>query len=312
MTKGSLRIGCDNEKAGWISNDTSTRVKSSVKHLDLVHSIRRLKATLRTSVTFYHIFGHQDKHMSYDCLSRDAQVNVLVDHQAQSHFDTSFESDTFHSNPSFLSEGWSVVLGGVKLVDSHRTHIRHWIAKHRLRQYLYDTDRISWTTFPLIDFEPLQHYLSYQSQTFQLWFTKHWTDFCGIGSKMKIMKLWTTDLCPCCQQVPETSTTHLYICPHPSLRDLRNTLFRDILDWLLEVHTCPHLYHIIESLWKGRSPSLDRDTPFAYRRVLGTLQEIGVASMWRGFLPAGMVDLQSQHYQSWNHHRSGAKWGNNL
>ena len=108
----------------------------------------------------------------------------------------------FTPNVLFHHEGWVAKVGGVKLQDNLLPNIRNWIAKSKLRRYLFEKDHIAWNIFPMIDFEVLNQYLSVQSRVFQLWFAKHWTGFCGIGGKMKQMKLWDNVLCLCCHQVP--------------------------------------------------------------------------------------------------------------
>jgi len=130
--------------------------------------------------------------------TRSAQSNVIVDDLAQVQFDKSHEKSSFHSNVFFNHEEWSVAIGGVKLQDKILPHIRNWVAKRKLRKYLF---LIAWNMFSYIDFEVLRIYMSSQSRAFQLWYAKHWTILCGVGVKMKQMKLWDNDLCPYCQHV---------------------------------------------------------------------------------------------------------------
>ena len=124
------------------------------------------------NVTFYHIYGHQDRSTPWHLLSKDAQLNCMVDEMAQTALDAAYETDTFHQNPTFNYEGWSAAIGGVKLHDNHKMQLRDWVGKKRLREYLYQRQLIAWSIFPRINFTPLQHYLEHQSQQFQLWY-KH-------------------------------------------------------------------------------------------------------------------------------------------
>ena len=78
-------------------------------------------------MSFYHIYGHQDKNTPSSLLSREAQLNIYVDHLAQPHLDESYTTSTFHHNPIFPKEGWFMTLGGAKIVDSHREQVRNWI-----------------------------------------------------------------------------------------------------------------------------------------------------------------------------------------
>ena len=194
-------------------------------------------------------------------LSRDAQLNVLVDDRAQTYFDTSYEGNTFIPNARFHHEGWTASIGGVKLQDNIPSHIRNWIDKKKLRRHLYEKNLIAWNVLPLIDFESLRTHMSAQSRAYQLWYSKHWTSFCGIGAKMQQMKLWDNNLCPCCRQVPERSTTHIFLCPHPTMTLTRDRSFHKILDWLKEVHTAPSLLDLLTSFWHGETMQLDADCP---------------------------------------------------
>ena len=85
----------------------------------------------------------------------------------------------------FHYEGRSVKTGGVKLQDKLLPHIRNWVAKRKLRRYIFEKDLIAWNILPSIDFEPLYIYMSAQSRAFQLWYVKHLKIFYGIGVKMK-------------------------------------------------------------------------------------------------------------------------------
>ena len=214
---GSISISCDNLQAGRVSGKDSTYVAPTSKHFDLVKAIRRLLQSLTTSVSFLHIYGHQDKNTPFLLLTREAQLNLIVDNSAQATFDHAHANNSFIPNTTFFHEGWTASIGGVKLQDNIPFHIRHWIGKKKLRRYLYKKDLIAWAIFPFVDFESLHRYINSQSQAFKLLYTKHWTNFCGIGSKMKQMKLWDNDLCPCCQQVTKSTTMHLYLCPRPTL-----------------------------------------------------------------------------------------------
>ena len=97
--------------------------------MDLLKAIRRIQVDIRTKISFYHIYGHQDKITPLSSLSREAQLNVYVDRLAQTHLDESYITSTFHHNPIFPKEGWFMTLGGVKIVDGHRKQVRNWIGR---------------------------------------------------------------------------------------------------------------------------------------------------------------------------------------
>ena len=309
FTMGSIKIGCDNEKAGWISGKSNPTMSSTSKHFDLVRVICRLNYSLKTSVEFYHIYGHQDKNLPYHLLPRTAQLNVIVDDLAQDQFDKAHENSNFLPNVLFHHEGWSIKIGGVKLQDKLLPHIRNWVAKRKLREYLFEKGLIAWNIFPSVDFEILREYMTAQSRAFQLWYAKHWTNFCGIGVKMKQMKLWDNDLCPCCQQVTESTTMHLYLCPHPTVASTREKSFHSILTWLDTVHTDPSLLEILTSFWHGENLILDQDCPQCLKNMYTTMRDIGLNQIWLGLLPVGMIEYQANYYQQIGSKKSAKKWG---
>ena len=129
---------------------------------------------------------------------------------------------------------------------------------------------------------------------------------------MKAMGAWDNDLCPCCKLVPEESTTHLFLCPETSMSDKRNKLFGDIIKWLPEVDTDPLITDIITAFWHNKPLQLGVDTPYMYRQQYSKMIELGVQSMWRGFIPGGLVDIQHYYYKQIGSRRSGKRWGEQL
>ena len=107
--------------------------------------------------------------------------------------------------------------------------------------------------------------MSAQPRAFQLWYAKHWTNFCGIGVKLKEMKLWDNDLCPCCQQVIKRSMIHLYLRPHSTIA---------ILTWLETVHTDPLMLEIITAFWHGENLVLDPECSQALKSMYNILRDI--------------------------------------
>ena len=68
--KGFLKVGCDNDIAGWMSGQHKSRVSSSTRHLDLIKAIRYIQHQLKTQIEFYHLYGHQDESTNYTSLPR--------------------------------------------------------------------------------------------------------------------------------------------------------------------------------------------------------------------------------------------------
>lgn len=199
-------------------------------------------------------------------------------------------------------------VGGVTLQDSIIIAIRSWIAKHRLRRYLYEKGLSLWKMFQNLDWKPQEAYLQEQSTAFQLWFSKHCTNLYGIGSKMKVTKLWKTDLYPCCQKVREISTTHLLLCDGATISTTREKLFRDILHWLQTIDTSPTILQLLTSFGHGESPNLNSNDPTVYQDIYTMLRETDVASMWMGLLPNHLAGQQNHYYRMIGSKNNGDWW----
>ena len=132
-----------------VSGILKPTVSASSKHVDLLRAIRRLVHQLKPKVEFYHIYGNHDNSKTLDDLPQEAQLNVIVGDMTQREFDHVREHSTFTPNISFHREGWVVKVGGVKLENNLLPNIRKWIAKRKLRRYLFEKDHIAWNTFPL-------------------------------------------------------------------------------------------------------------------------------------------------------------------
>ena len=164
------------------------KVQITNKHMDLVKAIRKMKMLLRTTVNIQHIYGHQDETISYSLLTREAQLNVQVDEQAQEALNDVCEEQKFVNQPVFQQEGYQLWVNNEKIHCNFRKELRRYIGKINLRQYLYEKKLIAWNIFTDVDWELLDKFMSKQTREFKLWFTKHVTNFCGIGKMMKRMK----------------------------------------------------------------------------------------------------------------------------
>ena len=96
------------------------------------------------------------------------------------------------------------------------------------------------------------------------------------------MKLWDNDLCPCCRQVSEQSTTHLFYCPHPTMNLTRDRYFHQILDWLKEVDTDPLLLELLTPFWHEKEVTLDEDCPPMLHNIYQNIRDIGLYQIWIG------------------------------
>ena len=79
IDSGSLKVGCDNEKALFLTSKKSQHVPQTKKHADILRAIRKVRCTIPINLIFEHIRGHQDETIPLESLDRPAQLNVECD-----------------------------------------------------------------------------------------------------------------------------------------------------------------------------------------------------------------------------------------
>ena len=108
-------------------DDEKVQIKN--KHIDLVKAIRKMRKLLNTEISIIHIYGHQDKKTPYHMLTREAQLNVQVDKQAQDALDEAFENQRFVKQPVFVQEGFQLWLEEEKIHCDFRKELRTYMEK---------------------------------------------------------------------------------------------------------------------------------------------------------------------------------------
>ena len=93
---------------------------------------------IKTELNIQHIYGHQDETIPFCKLSREAQLNVQVDKQAQEALDKAYENQSFVKQPIFYQEGFQLWLNNEKIICNFRKELKRYIGKINLRQYLYE------------------------------------------------------------------------------------------------------------------------------------------------------------------------------
>ena len=176
-------------------------------------------------------------------------------------FSVSIIENEFIRQPSFQAEWWVVWLGGMKIQDKVGYHIKDWVARKYLREYYYKRGLIAWTVFAHIDCTPLGDYLSIQTQTLKLWITKHWSNFCGIGVKLKNMRLWDVPVVR--KHLNAAPFIYTFVTTQSSLPQ-ENWVSNKYWIGLKKVNTDPLLLGLITTFWHGQSPCLELNYSSVY------------------------------------------------
>jgi hypothetical protein len=68
-------VGCDNLGGLNKLKERRRKIPSSAKHADILRSLRRVHASLRGTLQYKHVYGHQDKHKTWDKMTLLERLN---------------------------------------------------------------------------------------------------------------------------------------------------------------------------------------------------------------------------------------------
>ena len=123
------------------------------------------------------------------------------------------------------------------------------------------------------------------------------------------MKLWDNDIFPCCEQVSESTTMHLYLCPHSKVAIAREKSLNSILTCLETVYVDPLMLELITTLWHSGNLILDSECCQDLKPMYNTLRDIGLYQIWLCLLHTGMVEYKANYYLQIGSRKSAKKWG---
>lgn len=296
ISSGSARVGCDNEKALWLSSQLSQRVSPKRAHSDTIRAIRLVRAMIPITLRFGHVRGHQDETVLYDDLDRRAQLNIEMDILAKEYV----RAEWLHgaAAPEALPHERVVCrVAGHKVTGDVGPAIRNERSRKIMRTFLTSKGKLTTAAFDDVDWTAIEMMMDSVPQLFALWTCKHVSKFCGTNRNLVRWRRATSDRCPCCDH-PDVSedTLHQMHCPAPS----RQALFHDDLDtfrrWLETNDTEPQLTVALLSYTRNKGALRFQDIP----GLPSTLQEAAAAQDiigWDNFIE-GKITQSIRHFQA--------------
>jgi hypothetical protein len=315
LKTGSITVACDNNNTVYHTNNGHLDISSSVKHVDLVRAIRRLRNELPITVIMVEVNGHQDKIMAFDNLSPLEKLNCLADYyDAKSlPWKTIRESPPTDSPPivpnHIYGEGIRCIIGGIKVTGNPKNAIADHMFQEAIANELDRKGTLSYSAFGYVNWDAMDSALAHRSPSFCTWVTKHVTGECRVGRKMLRWKLWDTDACPCCKTADET-TTHYPYCKATDMMTAYDTAVEDFSAWMKEADTDPCIDAFFYSVLKDRSfpPAEENWIP----DVMLTATEEQIAIGWNnilfGRLSTKWMRLQKLYLTSKHSRKSPECW----
>ena len=107
------------------------------KHVDLIRKMQHINSTSAITVSFEHVYGHQDEDMGFDDLPRPAQLNVICDWEAKCYLCDliSFNAPAPPWKPEYT---WGCWIRGKLQTSEVGPAIRNALTYHKLRTHLHE------------------------------------------------------------------------------------------------------------------------------------------------------------------------------
>ena len=207
----SLDIYCDGQEAQRKAGRALDDCWGLYAQQDLLGAIWSLRANLRSTLSFWHVDGHQDAHKAPEALTVPELLNVKMDFWAK-HVRLSFPP-----RPVLLifRQHWTVSVDNQSVSSCHQAELREHCASADLLTWWQQRDYITpYNNFQHIDWDALSKAMSSLSLNRRLWLSKHVSGRCPLGVEMVRRKQRDSPACPRCG-VPETAP-HVWACQHHS------------------------------------------------------------------------------------------------
>ena len=135
-------------------NVVKKKLKQGQAHVDLICAISDLVCDLPVMVTFIYVPGHRDKHVPYELLTIEQQLNCDMDRLAKKVLKRAIKKNTFIIS-AFFSEPLTVFDCGHKVICSPTEAIYDSEGRKSAWRYFSMKNRIHPADFDLVDFQAL-------------------------------------------------------------------------------------------------------------------------------------------------------------
>jgi hypothetical protein len=318
IDSGQAIMGCDGEGAIIMISASFEKINSTRKHFDLLGAIGTALKVSPIQWKFHHIKGHQDDVMGYNELTRDEQLNVLVDELAKRKL-KQFSSTVnwryrrpINISYAQCSVDWTNQFGTRVRISSHlQKTLQGYIQSVRAREYWnkkksispYYERHIDWTLSE-------KSHLSMDTHRHR-WLSKWLTGFCGVGIMLQRYRHQNHSDCPRCGVSGET-TAHIIQCQESGAKSLWRNGIKSLEGWMLDNQGHPEMTRIIcrqLQNWqmKREDPHL---TPSEGTLILACQQQqkIGWFNFIQGFLSLQWRVCQAEHLIRTKSKKSAILW----
>ena len=310
----TITIYCDNVRALDIAfNKQSYTRNPSHKHSDIVSGIAGVLKLGIVSISFQHVYAHQDSTVPYEDLPREAQMNVRMDALAKT-ANRLVKQGSLH--PPRVSNH---PLGFLPVsVDNRWIHhqakdmIYSFLSEKITHQWWLTKGRYTLQDIPSIHWDTCSSAAESQTRRRRQFMSK-WASGCmGTGKNMRLWNLRAGDGCPFCLE-PAEDTTHILRCQHQDAIAIWNAELDLLTNKLIHLGTSMELVAaLVNDLksWRYRQPFSDLiHIDVNLQPAIVAMRQITYDKVLEGLIPKTVIDYQDAIYRrEENNRHSGKSW----
>jgi hypothetical protein len=299
-----VEIACDNMGVVIHGQNRHRPLKEAQKQADLIRCFRSILKDCSITVSYVHVYGHQDDKTNWDDLTLQQQLNVHADSLAKAALKKAVRNNSFISS-LFPFESFRVMIGGRKVTSSIKKALYANWGRTAARDLMSKRKIVSESNFDKIYWEGVGAAMASYPQMFRVYVTKHVSHFQGTNRQLsRDITQEVDNICPCCGCKDE-STGHITRCKE----DGRTAMFLESIDllgdFLYESHMDGRLVDCILTYLEHRGDEkmsrIANSMPL-FSSIASDIDALGWDSLLEGRVPTSLIDLQCfylRKHSSW-------------
>ena len=292
------KVACDNLEGLKKARDRRKKVPPRASNADILRALRTAHHQITGSLTYEHVYGHQDQRKRWSQLTLVEKLNCNCDSLAKAAWlqCKDMQLVATYASQRLPLESAMICYDGTKIYGECGEEIRFQVGRKEARQF-YLTE-LGWmaATFDAVDWPARNRALSKTSDMFQKWLAKQTSSFCASGQNMGRWFGSEVTCCPNCH-APDETARHLLHCPDSGRQSLLRSDLQSLHSWMREPHTHPGLADMVYSYIfdQGKQPMVASASTRTLYRLAVAQDVIGWDNFMEGKVSLLFHDLQQEH-----------------
>ena len=172
--------------------------------------MKYLLRTLETRISFTHVYGHMDKHLDWEVMNREQQLNVTRDKEAGEALEKTVDNNEY-TKPDFPHERLRMECGHTKVTASATEAINDWKSRQTAKALYHKRSIVDEDSFELIYWKGIRYMMNTRfDNLFATFYTKHVIGCCGVRRHLHHIDDTIINVFPSCEE-PNDTTSHILL-----------------------------------------------------------------------------------------------------